>query len=194
MSRSAKLFFLLLWLLSGCAGVPPSYDGGAGGQLPPVWRAQGRMVMHNGDDAWHVHFDWQQSGERYTVALSDPLGRQLSRVEGDDGHVLLYLSGRDQPLAGPPQQLLRTHLGWQLPLAGLRYWLTGRVMAGEPVSGRHYDESGRLQRFSQQGWTVRYPGFFDGHAALPRKIGLESPERERPQLSARLVIDRWRLN
>ena len=87
------------------------------------------------------------------------------------------------------EALMQEQLGWYVPVAGLRYWLTGRPGPGF-IDHREVDLSGRLLRLEQDGWQVAFQRYMsiDEMIELPRKLELSNP-----RLRVRLVIDQWQL-
>ncbi|HIE20305.1 MAG TPA: outer membrane lipoprotein LolB, partial [Rhodospirillales bacterium] len=71
-------------------------------------------------------------------------------------------------------ELISRVTGWQIPVAGLRWWLLGLT---EPGSNAEYtlDENHRLATVQQAGWKVSLDKYnpFDGHV-LPTSIVFET--------------------
>jgi outer membrane lipoprotein LolB len=78
-------------------------------------------------------------------------------------------------------------LGWDLPLAGLRYWVTGRVDPAAPVQSEERDDQRRLKSLMQNDWRIAYLEYF-GDSALPSRISLAYD-----RLSLRLIVEHWDL-
>ena len=152
-----------------------------------AWRLTGRISIKYLDDGWNAGLVWRQSAVDYDLRLQGPLGQGALLLQGNDQRVELVdaKGGRDSALDA--ETLMYRHLGWQLPLSGMKYWIHGRSEPGQPAEWRR-DMSGRPEQLIQSGWQIdfsKYRPAPDG-ASLPGRIDFA-----RPDLQARLIIDRW---
>lgn len=188
----------LLLVLSGCAGFAPGQrDGLAAERLWEArqaslagmnWVLSGRVAVKSGSGSWQARLSWRQVDEHYAINFQSPFGQLLARLMGDDSGVSLYLPDDQVLTSEDPRKLLREQLGWEVPVAGLRKWVTGVPAEGD-ISAKSIDGKGRLLRLDQQGWSIdfaRYVSIQD--LDMPGKVRLE-----RDDVSIRLVIDRWEL-
>ena len=83
------------------------------------------------------------------------------------------------------QSLTREVLGWDLPLAGLRYWVTGRADPGVPVQAQSRDDNERLKSLVQNDWRITYAEYF-GDSAMPARLMLAYD-----RLNLRLIVEHW---
>lgn len=152
-----------------------------------TWDAAGRLGIRSDDDSWSAGFTWEQRPAGFAIRLSGPLGQGLMNLTGSPGLVEMETS-EGVFRARTAEELMRRHAGWQVPLAGLRYWIMGRPDPSAPVDALELDAAGRVATLRQLGWDVRYEryGEFDGHV-LPTKLSLENP-----RLRAKLVVRSWR--
>jgi len=177
----------LALLLAACAAPPPR-------PLPPVqpmpeaWQAHGRLAVAAGDESWHGSFSWDEAPDGRRVELAGPLGAGRVRLSEAPGQATLQLAADEVLTGSDAERLLAEHLGWSLPLRGMRYWIAARDDPARPATAR-YDAAGHLVALDQDGWAVAYERYaaVDGHA-LPHRVTLE-----REGLRVRLVIDRWAL-
>lgn len=173
--------------LAGCATLPP--PGVAPPPAPPpVFELEGRVgVIHDGQ-GFSGGVRWSHDRGDDELWLTSPLGQAVARVTGRPGQVTLVTADRQTFQAADAARLTRDALGWELPLAGLRYWVAGFPEPGRAATTR-YGESGRLERLLQDGWRIDYTEFAEaGGHALPRSL-----VAVRDGLEIRLTVDRWQL-
>lgn len=149
------------------------------------WALRGRIAVSDGQDGGSARVNWEAGPEHYELWIYAPLAQGTWRLEG--GPASAVLTGPKGSFRGDDAQaLLERHLGWHLPVAGLRHWVRG-LRAPGPVESAEYDGRGRLASLKQQGWVVtytdwsRYPEF-----DMPRRI-----EAEFPPYSVKLVVQDW---
>ena len=188
-------------LFSGCAIRPPAALEPPSERIAKLWqqhasavRAQAdwvldaRIAAHNTDDGWSGKLHWQQGGDSYQLSFNAPFGQGGLQLDGGPQQVVMRTSDGQSFVAADAESLLYQQLGWRLPLNNLRYWVRGvPVPAGADAPLLSFDESGRLSYLQQSSWQIEYPAYRQADGLmLPRKVYLENPE-----LSVRLVIDRW---
>jgi outer membrane lipoprotein LolB len=185
--RRALALCSTIMVLAGCATLPPP------GVLPPpappsFFELSGRVGVRVHDEGFQGGVRWLHQGGNDELWLNSPLGQAVARVNAAPGQVTLVTSDRKVWRAADASSLTREALGWELPLSGLRYWVTGFPQPGGGAVTR-YGESGRLERLTQDGWEIEYAEYTvaDGHA-LPRFL-IASHEG----VEIRLTIDTWSL-
>jgi outer membrane lipoprotein LolB len=180
-------------LLAGCAAAPkrPAL------QLPwPERRAQlqaldpyqlaGRVAVAAGSEAFSAHLSWRQQGARSTVELNGALGIGGMRVVAD-GESLDVETSKGQRLASDQARAeLEGKLGFEPPLASLRYWLLGVPDPGSPaVETVGADQ--HLSALEQDGWQIAYPDYLDADGySLPRHLTLRHGD-----VRVRVVVYNW---
>jgi outer membrane lipoprotein LolB len=133
---------------------------------------------------------WKQKGQIYLLQVSGPGGQGAARLEGNDNGVTLTRSDRTIYHASNPEELLTTHLGWQVPVRGLHYWIRGLPTPSSKSDSLALDAAGRLIRLHQDDWDIH----FDRYSSTDL---LELPGRlvlEHPSITVRIIVERWRLN
>ena len=203
MTRS--LILLVVLFLSACATTPPPIKLLSEPPSPAQekswqqhfqrvsqtsnWMLEGRIVVKTEDDGWNGELTWSQRINDYGIQFSAPFGQGAFQLDGNTTGVEIRFSDGNSFQAADAETLLVEQLGWQLPLSGFRYWVTG-IPTPELTSILKYRPDGRLAALQQGQWLVTYPEYVDiGEVMMPRKVFLENHE-----LSVRLVIDRWELN
>ena len=183
---------LLVSFLSACATRPAHEAAPTALDLASPryanWQIRGRVSLVKGDQGWHASLNWREDAGRYRLDLSGPLGQGALRIEGDDTGVRLQTAdGRDYS-ARDADALVQTATGWQFPVAGIRYWVRGVPVPGEPAVV-NTDAGGRMIHLVQSGWEISYERFqaLDG-GAWPTRLRLTADD-----ISVRLVVDEWML-
>jgi outer membrane lipoprotein LolB len=111
----------------------------------------------------------------------------VGEIEADDQGATLTTGDGKVHRSNDVQSLTREVLGWDLPLSGLRYWVTGRVDPTSPVQAQSRDDARRLQSLMQNDWRIAYQEYF-GDSAFPARLSLAYD-----RLSLRLIVEHWEL-
>jgi len=186
--RLRVLALLAAGMLSACASVPVMHPSAWPARLQWLqgsgdWDMQGRAAVAIGTRGWQASVDWRQRGAHTVVHLSGPLGIGASILAlGPDG---LSVNGAPPSRAGV--EAMQRRLGFELPIANLRYWLLGVPDPDAPASVR-FNPQDRLAGLTQAGWTVDFLRY-RSHAGdwLPAALSLEAEG-----VRVRIVVDRWK--
>ena len=201
-ARPLRLLSLLAAavLLAACHSVPrPVAPTAAPEQVVAGWparrallqsraqfTAQGRIGVVAGSDGFNGRLRWIQDGTRSTVSLDGPLGVGGVRISDDAGVLTLNTpSGEALDSQAAHDELVR-RMGFEPPLASLRYWIQGVPDPGSP-STETPNAGGYLGSLVQGGWTVSFGAYMqttDG--ALPQKVTVE-----RGTVRVRLILETW---
>ena len=153
------------------------------------WAFQGRIAVKDGTDSWSMKLNWAQTNEHFDIRIIAPFGQGAAHLYGNGEFAVIDVPERPQMSAPSAEELLRHHIGWTVPLEGLKYWLAGRPDPDLMMSGE-WDALGRLNQLTQSGWYITYKRYSTvAGIDLPRKIELIND-----QLRVKLVIDRWQLD
>jgi outer membrane lipoprotein LolB len=195
-----RLFWAVLLLtLSACATLPPPLSQKAEEKAWQVheaqveklqeWSLAARLAINTEDEGWNGQLQWRQAPTNFKIAFNAPFGQGALQLTGGEQGVTLKLSDGQTHWASNAETLLYEQLGWRLPVEGLRYWVTGLPVPGQP-SAVEYDGQGRLAELRQADWSISYPGYRRVQGVdMPRKVFIENH-----RLSVRMVIDRWEFN
>ncbi len=203
MTRS--LIFLFALTLGACATTPPLIEYSS---EPPSteqlrawqqhrqlvdqitsWTLAGRIVVNTEDDGWNGELHWSQRVDGYGIQFSAPFGQGAFKIDSDETGVEMRFSDGKTFQAADAESLLLEQLGWNFPISGFQYWVTGVPKPGAE-SVLNYRLDGRLASLRQNKWRVTFPEYATiGGVMMPRKVFLENHE-----LSVRLVVDLWVLN
>lgn len=189
---------VLLLFLTGCSLKPKTPETAA--SLAPAQREQqlnamqqftlqAAMNVKSPAESVTGSLRWQQlSAETYQARLANMLGISLFELRQTQGITELQVRG-EQYQAAEPSSLLWQLAGWSIPLHDMALWLRG--LPGDTATEQHYDNAGRLVRFTlidSTGirWQLSYQSFFNDPLALPRVLQLQSEDTQ-----IRLVIRSW---
>ncbi len=200
MKRSPLLVFTLF--LAGCSTFAPNstplVDGSPLGlhhlsrpqrqqQLRNLqnWSSQGSIALRNSKKGWNASFAWRQSQQNSVLDLFGPLGTNHIQLTSAPGHATLKTTQQTYSAANA-ETLLEQHIGWQLPVNDLQYWLRGLPAPGTRTR-QSYDMNNHLAQLTQQGWHLIYLRYISvNNVDLPDRILITSPE-----WTAHIIIHRW---
>lgn len=153
------------------------------------WTFTGRAAIRTPRDGGSVAVYWRELNGHYRIDFIAPFGAGSARLTGDAQRVRLQTSRGASAVARSARDLLNRYLGYDLPVAALRYWLRG-ILAPGTVEMRELDRQGRLASLVQQGWRIEFRdyGHFSG-VDLPIALHLS-----RDQVEVNLVIRDWELS
>ncbi len=153
---------------------------------------KGRVAGAVGSEGFNAQLDWQQRDSQSRLSLRSPLGFGSATVE-TDGSTLRFESSRGEKASGDAaMQALQSRLGFEPPLASLRYWLRGVADPSGPAV-EEVRTAGEASRFTQFGWQVtvteRQPlATPDGVVLAPKRVTIE-----RPPVRLRVIVEAWNL-
>jgi outer membrane lipoprotein LolB len=194
MTRSALLAVLALAaVLCGCRTVPG----------PPVaaqsWEARraalqgrdhfqikGRVAVAAGQEGFTASVRWAQNGTQSQLALDGPLGVGGLRVTAD-GTTLILVNAHGERLDSEAARAeLKTRLGFDAPLASLRFWILGVPDPSSPAV-EVVDVARRLTSLQQSDWQIEYADYVVVKGEwLPGRMTLR-----RADVRLRLIVDHW---
>jgi outer membrane lipoprotein LolB len=174
---------LLLLLLAGCTTAPVTVQRPA--QVDPPFAFNGRFAVKQGEMHESAGLRWVHRAAEDEILLLAPLGQTVARIHRDAGEVTLDASGKHYT-AQDMEALMQQVLGWQLPLSGLRHWVTA-LPSPDGESGIERDANGQIIILHQQGWDIHYSHYAATTAdALPLRLSLK-----REDMEVLLLIDEW---
>lgn len=194
----AAFLIALPLLLTGCAALAPSVPPATaavaqarsyhdrieiGGRLSVRYQQNGR------DEAVHGSFSWTQAPDHTGVVLRSPLGQTMAAIEVTPAAATLTQSSQPPRVAADVDALATEALGWPLPVAGLRDWLQGFIVAD---GRRQALPPANDTALASEGWRIRYDSWQgDGIAVYPKRIDLERDTASAGTVAIRIVIDSW---
>lgn len=156
-------------------------------QSRPQFTVQGRIGVVAGSDGFNGRLRWVQDGARSTVSLDGPLGVGGVRVSDDAGVLTMTTpSGEALDSQAAHAELVR-RIGFEPPLASLRYWIQG-VPDPASAGSETPDAGGYLGALAQDGWTVTFGAYMQtADGVLPQKLTVA-----RGTVRVRLILESWR--
>lgn len=186
-----RAFLLGLLWLGACSTTAPLPSGSRryrsdvrlSGRLSVSYQVAGKPQSLQGK------FDWLQRGEQIAIELLTPLGQTMARIAITPTRARLEQSNGEVSEASSIDQLTEQHLGWALPVEGMRYWLQGFMRdAQRQVITITPEQTGTLR---SDGWRLRYVSWqADETAATPKRIDF-ARDSAASGLALKVVIDRW---
>jgi len=115
------------------------------------------------------------------------MGRGTFELSGDDRGITLRTPSDETITAGDPESLLVQYLGFDLPVAGLPYWMRGLPAPRSRPSAMEHDQYGRLSHLEQGPWRLHFSRYTElEQYELPGRISIVADGIE-----LRLVAQRW---
>ena len=155
------------------------------------WRAKGALTAFDGNQAMTGYFSWRQSTSNYQLNVSGPMGIGGFVIIGSPNQVSLRQETSQTVSAKTPELLMRSQLGWSLPVSSLIYWIRG-------LPDPHYlaqvtlDHLNHLSTLRQEGWQIQLYGFTSINGIdLPTHIILRYAHTSLPTQIIRLRITHW---
>lgn len=170
----------LLLLLSACA-TPVIVKN----HIQTAFGFNGRVAIKHQSTRSNVSINWLHSTQADDILLLAPLGQTVGKIHLQAQHVTLDYGGK-QYQAEDPESLTEKILGWNLPIAGLRYWIRAESAVGSPAQIQR-NTNGQVVLLRQDGWEIQYLKYTnDSHDALPQRL-----ELHRDDIELTLLIDEW---
>lgn len=197
--RAALISCLGLLALAGCRTKPPPAPViGPGADAP--WQEQyaglatldsysltGRVAVAANGQGFSANLRYRQQQRRADLALDGPMGVGGMRLQFDDRDLSVTNSRGDTLDGAAARSEIESRLGFELPMAELRWWLLGLPVPDTPAETNHESEGGPIRDFVQNGWRVsinaRAPG-----------LGFSLPQRltaERDGARMKLLVESW---
>src|SRR5512135_135059 len=178
-----RFLLLTLLLLASCATAPVAVQRPAQADAPFAFN--GRVALKQGELHESAGVRWVHNAAEDEILLLAPLGQTVARIHCNAQEVTLDASGKHYA-AQHMENLMQQVLGWQLPLYGLRYWVTA-LPAPDSEFSVERDADGQVSILRQQGWEIRYSRYAATAAdALPLRLDLK-----REGMEVVLLIDEW---
>ena len=187
---------LLVFALAGCKTLRPAPAAPSESAPWEVRRAalqarenfdlSGKIGVAAGQDGFNAKLRWQQRGRQSQLALDGPLGVGGVRITSD-GDALKVLNAHGEQLdSEAAKREIESKLGFQPPIASLRYWVLGVPDPSHPAD-EMLDDTQRLASLRQDGWQIDYATYASVRGqSLPSKVTLT-----REGVRVRLVVDNW---
>ena len=187
---------LIIAALAGCRTAPPLLPAGESWEArrPQLqsrehFALRGRVAVAAGAEGFNASLRWTQDGARSQVTLEGPLGVGGAQITAT-GNELSVITSRGQRLDSEAARAeLTQRLGFDPPLASLRYWVLGVPDPALPATEALDPGQQRLTALTQAGWHVDYNIYTSASGqSLPARLTLQ-----RDAVRVRLLVDDWQL-
>jgi len=187
----------LVAIVAGCRTAPPT--------LPPsnvAWEVRrpqlqavahfelnGRVAVAAGGEGFNANLHWRQEGARSQVSLQGPLGVGGAQITAS-GDALTVVTARGERIDDEQAHAeLAARLGFDPPLASLRYWVLGVPDPAQPATEALDQTQQRLTALTQDGWRVDFQSYVTASGeSLPARLTMQ-----RDAVRVRLLVDNWQL-
>jgi outer membrane lipoprotein LolB len=120
------------------------------------------------------------------MSLDGPLGAGGVQVTSNGSSLSIVTSHGDHLDSDAARAELTNRLGFDPPLASLRYWILGVPEPGQPEQ-ESLDPQQRLATLQQRGWQIEYTDYMSVNGEwLPAKLTMQ-----RQGVRLRVVVDGW---
>ncbi len=183
----------IVLLLTACAAVPPAPEAGWPAERDALvalenWSLKGRIAVATEEQGVSGSIRWQQDTDQTDFSFRGPLGSGSFRIQGDDDSLRLTTKDGSERVLDDPDSGFEEALGFDLPFRNMRYWVRG-VPAPSSEAETRFGSDGRLDSFSQAGWSVEYTSFVQVESrVLPRRLTIGNGD-----VRLKLGISEWTL-
>lgn len=193
LGRGAAIGFALL---AGCRTLPPAPVTASGPwevrrpqlQAMQHFELQGRVAVAAAGEGFNASLRWVQDGPHAQLTLGGPLGVGGAQVNATGNDLTLTTAKGEHIDSDAAHAELAARLGFDPPLASLRYWVLGVPDPAQPANESLDTAQQRLSALTQDGWHVDYQSYVDSSGGpLPSKLTLQ-----RDAVRVRLLVDDWK--
>ena len=150
------------------------------------WQMDGRIGVQAQSSAWQANLVWDHEESQDRLRISGPLSQGAISIIVQKDLIYLNEGNGKTELSKDPQSLLRSRLGFSVPLSSLRYWIMGvpdPSLPSRSVTGAVSSEHG----FEQSGWVVLAgPDEIVGGWRLPQKLAINGAG-----VRLKILADNW---
>lgn len=149
-----------------------------------------RYTQNDKEQSITANFEWQQDPGNTEITLISPTGQIVAKIEQNASGARLQQANQPPHHAANMEALLRSQLGWSLPVAGLRDWLQGYTKnADQSYRAVPSEDDARLEA---DDWQLRYASWArETGAAHPKRIDLYRNDSQAGEIAIKILIDQW---
>ena len=188
---------LTLALLAGCRTLPPAPVTASAPwperrpQLQALqhFQLKGRVALSAGGNGFNANLRWTQEQARSQIALEGPLGVGGMQINADGAALEIVTPHGERISDQAAHAELTARLGFDVPIASLRYWVLGVPDPAQPSEETLDAAEQRLASLVQDGWRIDYNDYTSAAGeTVPARITLQ-----REAVRVRLLVEDWRL-
>lgn len=152
------------------------------------WALDGKLAVSNDDDGGSGNLQWRNEPGLSELDFRGALGRGAWQLEIRPDQAILNLANGETWQAPDVSILVRDHVGWEVPVNSLAWWVRGLAAPG-PVDERQLDPDGRITLLSQEGWDVEYKKYkeFSG-MVMPTRLDARNGDQR-----VKFIMREWSL-
>lgn len=148
---------------------------------------RGRVAVSTGHDGFNANLHWTQQDAHSQLTLEGPLGAGAVQVSASGSELAIVAANGTRLDSAAAHAELTTRLGFDPPLASLRYWILGVPDPSVPATEEVDQAQQHLQSLSQAGWHIDYTLYGTiGPRQMPTRLTLQ-----RESVRVRLLVDDW---
>jgi outer membrane lipoprotein LolB len=194
--RPGAALLLLAAALAACRSAPPLLPPGESWQArrPQLqarehFELKGRVAVAAGGEGFNASVRWMQEGARSVLTLAGPLGVGGTQITAAGNELSLITAHGERIDSEAAHAELARRLGFDPPLASLRYWVLGVPDPAQPAAEALDLSQQRLSGLTQGGWHIDYNSYTSANGQpLPARLTLQ-----RDAVRVRLLVDDWQL-
>ncbi len=179
--RRLVLVLCLSSLLAGCMSLQTP-------KLEKLWQGRFALSVQSAtlEDHQSGHFQLSHTPNVLTVLdLKSALGNTLARIEQGQDYAQVQAVGIETVRAQDAQDLMKSTLGFSVPITGLEYWLDGQIAPSSEA--KTVPGKAPYQTILQDGWTITYLAYANGYPSRLRLMRAQTPDN--PAISMTIVIN-----
>ncbi len=191
------LIVILVLLVAGCAEMRSPISGAPDYSAWDVrqqalnrlqtWDLTARLAIKTEKEGWNANMHWNQRPDAWQMRVSGPFNQGTFQLQGNAEKVLLQTPDNKMFRANTPEALMQYHLGWSVPIDGLKYWVRGVPEPDVNVDNLVIDGSGHMTELQQAGWNITISRYGNSeNMELPTKL-----EMKNDRFQLRLVVQEW---
>jgi outer membrane lipoprotein LolB len=143
----------------------------------------GRLAVNTKQQKFSGGMRWQHTWQSDEIYLFSSLGQVVAEILRDQAGVRLTTSEPAVYRAQSAEYLTGRVLGWELPLAGLQFWVRGNHYPGT-IAEKDLDVNNHTVAIRQDGWNIVYRSYYPEQ--LPRLL-----EFSYQNVKMKLIVDHW---
>ena len=153
------------------------------------WNIKGRAAIQSENNSATFLLHWDQFNTGYELRFIAGLGQGAYLLQGTENGVVMRTPKNKVFTSDTPESLIREKLGWDVHIAGLKYWVRGVPEPNVKYSQLLLDKKGRLKDMKQSGFFISILRYTDKeNISLPEKLFIRSNN-----IQLRLVIQNWEI-
>ncbi len=152
------------------------------------WQLSGKIGIRHEHSGHNISFEWRQRKSKYYLYLYSPLASESAKINGSPNGATLVTVDRQEYSAPSAERLIYEHLGWDMPVSKLVYWIRGMPAPTSGAKSSNYDQYNQLRSLQQDGWLIEYQSYLPiSPVTLPEKITVTNNK-----ISLKIIIRDWK--